>query len=334
MALVSEVKRKITGLSIQQEYLCISLRDLSYPMRVFATVKKNTIFLEVTSTHLFLGYKPLVMALTFAHGSDKLRGFEAEKEVSLHFGQMNFEMNTAWQGHPADKRSIARLALRQTIKRVTGSVTIIFYEGILGEHVFISQAHQGLNNLLEKLRKRAQSNVSLPGNLYGQVRIAYSVPRIISVITVSDGKLVNMFPTDLHGSPDNVIYASSLRIGGEANQQVELYQRVVISEVDPSWYREAYALGKNHRKKLKRMDSFRTHPQLSDQFHFPLPEGVVRYREMVRKDSIDMGIHRIHLYEINSFHTVVEERSTLAHVHQYYAQWRIDQGLKTDYLLR
>jgi len=144
---------------------------------------------------------------------------------------------------------------------------------------------------------------------------------------------MNMFPTDLHGTSGQKGYASSLRIGGMASTQLEKYKRIVISEVDLQSYKESYTLGKNHMAGLKDEKLFPLHRERSGFFDFPLPSFVLRYREMNVTDSFDHGIHRIYLYKVVNQKSV-QQSNTLAHIHQYYAQWRKDQGIPTRLFFR
>ncbi len=334
MILKRQLKKLLTGLSIQQEYLCLSLEDMKESMRVFLTAKNSTSYVEVTKTHLVLGYKPLVVAIVRDLKTTVAELPEMEETICLHFGKSDFESNTRWRDFGADKKSIARVMFHKIEKKTLGMAAVFFFEGIHGEHDFISRWHQWVNTVYQGIKIPRAGNVKLPGNLYEQVRIAYSIPRTVSIVTVSDRDRINMFPTDLHGAAGEEFYMGSLRIGSMANQQVEQFKRVVISEIDTKWYREVYALGKNHMRDIREKENFSLHHQVSDQFLYPLPKGVIRYRELIWRDSVDRGMHRIHIYEVVSARTVIESTATLAHVHQYYVQWRHDRGLKTDYLLR
>jgi hypothetical protein len=233
-----------------------------------------------------------------------------------------------------DSRAVARIQLKKSHRKDLDGHLIYLFEGVHAIHKLIDPFHQFVNNTREKFRIRKKDNVSLPGNLFDQVRIAYSVPRKISMITVSDDTLVNMFPTDLHGTVGSSFYAGSLRIGGSANAQVESLRRVVISDVDASSYLEVYSMGKNHMTDLQNEGRFMLHHNRSRIFNFPLPEWVLRYKEMIHTGSIDMGIHRIHFYRIINSEALENAGPTLAHIQQYYAQWRMDQDLPTTLNLR
>lgn len=254
-------------------------------------------------------------------------------DVCLTFSNKKFELNKAWNGFPSDKNGVAKLSLSKIGQCNLGDSKILFYRGVEGQHFFISFWRQRINNLWEQLRRKSQGNIGLEGNLYEQVRIAYSIPRLISMITVFDGSQINLFPTDLHGAVGTDFYLGSLRIGGEACQQVEQQKRVVISEIDSSDYRWAYVLGKQHMKPMTAPSEFDLSEKVSGIFKFPLPVKVGKYRELEVIDHFDAGIHRIFIYKIIHEH-LVQNFNPLGHVHSYYAQWRNDHGLITNYLFR
>lgn len=322
MRLKNLIKRILTGLTVPQEYVCLNSTNFSYPLSVFYSSTKSK--LNVTSSQLFLGYKPLILALSIKVNDQAYQVVGNQNQITLYFENPDSVTPTP----------LARLVLKKIGEKILDRTAILFYEGVKGEHHFLSSFHQWINRLREKSKKEIPGNVSLPGNLVDQVRIAYSLPRTISIITVSDGNLMNMFPTDLHGPISEKFYAGSLRLQGFANDQIEKYQKIVISEVEPSFYKQAYSLGKNHMQNLRGENEFVLHKVRSKTFNFPLPTAVIAYRELRRIDSIDVGIHRIHLYETIHREILQGGISSLAHIHQFYMQWRLDKGLQTPMLLR
>ncbi len=188
--------------------------------------------------------------------------------------------------------------------------------------------------LYNRRYNKKPGNVYLHDNLYRQVQIAYSIPRVISLITVSDGKLFNLFPTDLHGAVNEQYYISSLRHEGKACKQVEASGRVVISQVHCDAYRTVYALGKNHVQELRTKDDLPFGDINSSVFQLPLPQSVLSYRELELVQSFEHGIHKVLLYKIVSMQSFSHERATLAHIHNVYATWRHNKGLEGNYLLR
>ena len=324
----SNLKKLLTGLSISQEYICLDLAKHEYSLSVYLSALPTPT--EVTACHLFLGYKPLIIGIPLSTGSEEYQALKSLDQI-----QLTFMTNETFQNVLGARPIVlAKLDLTRIAIKTLGDQVIQFYEGRYGQHAFLNFFNQLINRHRDNRRKSDAANINLIGNLYDQVRIAYSVPRIISVITVGEGELFNMFPTDLHGPAGKKFYISSLRIGGRANDQVENLKRVVISQVSASAYKQVYLLGKNHMQDLKPVANFSIDNERSETYKFPLPEGVTQYRELNRIDSFDHGIHRIHLYEVMNSKGLRDESSILAHIHQYYAQWRTDRHLPTQMLLR
>jgi flavin reductase (DIM6/NTAB) family NADH-FMN oxidoreductase RutF len=324
------LKKWITGISIPQEYVCAGRDDLPDQLSVSVTIRGKKVFADVSARHLFLGYKPVVIAIVYDQTEE---AFFCETEACIQFTQGKFEINSTWRGFVTTNRCVARLSLEVAESRVFDGRKVIFYRGTQGTHTFISSMHRLMNDWIEKYRRKSDGNVHLNTNLYEQVRIAYAVPRVIAAITVYDGDTMNLFPTDLHGPMGSLFYAGSLRIGGEACKQVEKYGRIVISEVDASRFRQVYALGKRHMKAMTGLTEFELDTQRSETFGFPLPLGVGVYWELEVNDHFDLGIHRIFMYKIINTHRV-RSINTLTHVHHYYAQWRMDKKQRSNYLFR
>jgi hypothetical protein len=316
MPLVAQLKRWLLGSNLPNEYLCLkanSLPDAPRAMLVFGDAR-----IDVTDDHFLLGYKPLLL------GISALRGHGIcvpAQEATLEF--------IAGSGHP-----VASLDLVRVRDVRFGDDTLLIFEGRYGQHEFLSRVHQAINRMYESRRAKPAGNIGLEGNLYDQVRIGYAHPRVIAIISLGEDKRVNLFPTDLHGPFGDRHYASSLRIGGRACDQVQQLRRLVISTVDASSFSSTYRLGKNHMRELTDIGHFEVAPFRSATFDLPLPRGVLGYRELERIDGFDFGIHRIHFYR--TVHRVVhpEEPAALAHVHRFYAQWRADRGLSTPLLFR
>lgn len=314
------------GLTIPQQYICLSLEDLVEPLSITLTKKESQVAILVNP--VFIGYKPVVFALL-----DNSRSLK-EKEYTLNFHQgSDFAPMSKWNDFPTDKNSVARVLVRCLSVEFKAFPEVRFLMGEMGGHSFLKKLHQTMNSFRDRLAKDKPGNVDLPGNLHDMVRIAYSVPRIIGLVSITEGSRMNLFPTDLHGQLDGNFYISSLRIGGNALQQVEYVRRIVLCEIGSELFAEAYKLGKNHMKDFSSVSAFNLETSVSEKFDFPLPAGVLRYFELSVVESVDIGIHRIFLYKIENIEQV-RSGKTLSHIHQYYAEWRKSNGIKTDLLLR
>jgi hypothetical protein len=264
-----------------------------------------------------LGYKPLLIGVSAFHGREVP---EVEKATLEFIG--------------GSARAVASLDLVQVRCARFGNDVLLIFGCTYGWHEFLSRMHQAMNRIYESTKTKPAGNIWLEGNLYDQVRIGYAHPRVIAVISLGENDRFNLFPTDLHGSFGGRHYAGSLRIGGKACDQVQQLKRLVISTVNASSFRSTYLLGKNHMRELRDVGDFEVASFRSAKFGLPLPRDVLGYRELERIDGFDAGIHRIHFYE--TAHRVIhpQEPAALAHVHRYYAQWRVNHGLPVPLLFR
>lgn len=283
--------------------------------------------MAVTAEPLFIGYKPVIFALPGHSNSSHAA------EYCLNFVHTNFHSNATWKDFPTDKASVARMIVSSLQLEFKSLPALRLLKGEFGQHVFINSFHRTTNLLREITSKTNPGNVDLPGNLHDMVRIAYAIPRIIALVCIFDGFKMNLFPTDLHGQIDENFYISSLRIGGKAQQQVQDIQKIVLCEIESDAFHEAYQLGKNHMKDLSVLSDFVLSSTVSEKFGFPLPNATLRYCELNVLEFVGVGIHRIFLYKIEN-RVNLRPGSALSHVHQYYAEWRKRNGMRTDLLLR
>ncbi len=320
MKLVKKILSKLNGLHYCQEYLCFARESYQQSLHAYV-VNDRHIIKDITNHHLFVGYCPLVFVFT---------NIEFAEHIDLIFSQRLLQPNEQF----AKKDAIAYLQLKKIKQQPVGKKMIAYYEGIYGTHHFQSFFQQLISSVNNRLYNKKAGNVFLPGNLYKQVQLAYAIPRMISLITVGDGSLVNLFPTDLHGQVDSDHYVISLRIGGKAAAQVEAAGKLLIAELYAAAYKEVYTLGKNHMQELKPATCFPFSGLLSTGFQLPLPKPGYAYRELLLLESFIHGIHRIFLFKIVIRQQVVPSNGGLAHIHNSYASWRYKNKLPGNYLLR
>jgi flavin reductase (DIM6/NTAB) family NADH-FMN oxidoreductase RutF len=323
MQLLQKLLNKLNGLHYRQEYLCLAKESFQNPLHAYF-VNDSHIVKDITNEHLFTGYSPLIFTLNSSEFKEPFF------TIKIAFSQLSLQPNDFFK----ERDALAELSLRFIQKQKVGNNEIYYYEGVRGEHQFLPVFRQYIVGLNNQLYNRKTGNVFLNKNLYKQVQIAYSIPRIISLVTVGSGGLYNLFPTDLHGPVNDQYYVSSLRHGGEACKQVESAGRIVISQVHSEAYKTVYSLGKNHMQQLKPKENFFFSEALSKALSLPLPGSVLSYRELELVDSFEHGIHNLLLYKIVSSQVVSTELSTLSHIHNCYATWRYHKGLPGHYLLR
>lgn len=313
------------GLKFRQEYLCLAKESFQPTLHVYL-VHNNRILNDLTHSHQFIGYCPLILSIPASEIPESLNN----STIELIFSEQPFQQNEVF----GKKDAIALLKLKIINHSGAEKSSIFHYEGVVGYHNFLPAFSKLIIGLDNRLYNKKQGNVFLHNNLYKQVQIAYSIPRIISLISVKNGELYNLFPTDLHGPLNDQYYISSLRYEGKACQQVETAKKIVISTVHCQSYKIVYGLGKNHMQDLKPFDNFQFGSRLSKNFQIPVPDPALSYHELEIEDSFIHGIHKIFLYKIIAEEVISPEPTTLAHIHNAYATWRDNKGLSGNYLLR
>jgi hypothetical protein len=325
MQLLQKIFNKLNGLYYRQEYLCLAKESLPDRLHMYL-VAETKVIKDITNHHLFIGYSPLVFA--FFPGPEMV--LSQIDNVKIVFAQRDLDPVEI-----LDKRDVlASIYLRKVPIQFAGCHEVYFYEGTSASHRLLNSFHQFVVQLGNDLYNNKPGNVFLRGNLYKQVQLAYAIPRTISLISVRQNDLFNLFPTDLHGPIADGHYIISLRRGGKAGQQVETVKKILVSEVLLSSYKFVYSLGKNHMQELKDKSQFLFGDKFSATFQLPLPQFASYYRELELLDSVDHGIHRFFLFRIIHQCRIQAAAQTLAHVHNVYASWRRNKGLSGNYLLR
>jgi hypothetical protein len=324
MAFVQKLLNRFNGLNYRQEYLCLAKENFQQPLYAYI-VENGKVLLDVTYTHNFVGYCPLIFALA----SDLVLNFGSES-LQLRFSHLPFKENEILK----EKDAMATLAVKKIFQQGVDETLVSFYEGIKGSHHFLSKFHQSVIGLNNRWYGKKPGNVFLNGNLYEQVQIGYSIPRKICLITVGQNNLYNLFPTDLHGQINEDYYVISLRHEGNACKQVDASGKIVLSDMDANSYKKVYSLGKNHMQPLKDRNASDFSVNHSKNFQLPLPNNAISYKELEVVSSFIAGIHKLILFKIVQEEKLAGKSSTLVHIHNSYATWRKRQGIEGNYLLR
>jgi hypothetical protein len=322
MNLIKKVLGKFSGLKYPQEYLCLAKESFEQPLHVYL-ITGGQIIEDITNSHNFVGYSPVIFTL---FSSQTIPGM-----ITVAFSERPLQPNEKF----SKKDAVAILDMKKINEQAIDNGTVFYFEGTNGRHHFLSSFHQFIIQLQNKFYQKKTGNVFLPGNLYKQVQIAYSIPRTISLITVNNGRCYNLFPTDLHGPVGEKHYIVSLRHEGKACAQVLEAGKILLSEMDSSIYKTVYHLGKNHMQPLKEKEKFRLFSdQVSDALQLPLPHYTVFFRELELIDFFTHGIHQLMLFKVANWQPLQPQTSILAHIHTVYASWRHNNRLKGNYLMR
>jgi hypothetical protein len=325
MQVFKRILQKLNGLHYPQEFLCIAKEEMNEHLHAFLLFE-NIVIGDITQNHHFVGYSPLIIALRSGKDID----LTARDTINICYSPMQLRA-----GETATKKNIvATLQLKKINEQKIEHAAIYYFEGVHGKHKFISGWHQFIIQINNQLYNKTKGNVFLANNLLKQVQIAYAMPRIISLITVSSNGLYNLFPTDLHGEVNEEYYIISLRHEGNACKQTEAAGKILLSNINATYFKEVYGLGKNHMQPLKQKSSFAFSEINSQILNLPLPLYVIEYRELELKTSFTHGIHKILLFKILAKQQINNIPNTLSHIHNVYATWRFKNHFKDKYLLR
>lgn len=300
----SILKKLLLGVVHQQEYICAQAGGVHGELNCFALVNGNKI--PVTDELLFLGYRPLIMGWI----TEKFEN----KELVLLFERKD------------NGKLIASLRLHIEQKFPLEEKTLFLFKGISSMQKFESGFHRFMFSWYERFRTKKPGNIDLDPELYNQVKIAYSIPREIKLVTLGKENAWNVFPTDLHGRAGNKAYIISLRNDKKACRQVMETGKLALWSVSADHAAEVYALGKNHSSDLSPAENHSFTGNKSDTFHFPEPTGAINCEELELQNTLgDIGIHRILLFKSISGNSP-DAPQRLMHLHRSYLQWHIKNG--------
>ena len=74
--------------------------------------------MEVTESHVFLGYKPLIIGISLLTNSLEHQALKDESNICLSFGKKSFNRDKTWRGFLTDRTALARLVLRKIGEKV------------------------------------------------------------------------------------------------------------------------------------------------------------------------------------------------------------------------
>jgi hypothetical protein len=309
------------GITLPQEYLCVNLFDFEHSLKVF--VKDETLDQgrDITQHHLLIGYNPLIIAIDkkYLKNSD----FNQSQTLFLFF-------------RSDDKSEVASLKIKFIHELKLDSTICLIFECVKGVNSFTNHFNRLLKLLHYKLTADKKKNIFLAGNLYEQVKVAYSIPRLIYLASVGSNDLYNIYPTDLSGKMGEHIFIMSLRTMGKANSQVESSGKCLIAKMAADSFMEVYNAGRNHMKELADAATFeiKLSSESSTSFNLPIPFGAIQYYELEKIDKFVVGIHTIHFFRILNSAVLSDKRSILAHIHRDYAEWRLKNSINTNYFFR
>ena len=113
--IINYIKKKILGYSLPQEYACVALEEITDPLRVTLTIKEDNTFLDVSNTHLFLGYKPLIIGIPVQQYLPDLHAFASHEltKFVFHFTKASLNQIQSGRDFLSFDGSVARIILKK-----------------------------------------------------------------------------------------------------------------------------------------------------------------------------------------------------------------------------
>lgn len=315
------ISKILFGTSLLQEYLCFNLLEFN---RSLSMLIKNSVsgeVVDVTDHHLLNGYKPLVISII---------GDIIGEEILDKYNTIS----TSFKDDQNNELAELILELREKINIKSSSALI--FEGVFGKHHFNNNFQKMLRDIKYRLTSKRKNNIYLADNLYDQVKIGYSIPRKIYLVTVGSENRFNVFPSDLSGTLNGKTFILSLRTGGKANEQIEKEGKCVVSEMPADSFEEVYKAGKNHMKDKSDLNqlNIKFREERSAGLNIPVPFDANKYFELETVSKFNLGIHTLHFLKVLNCVKITESNSVLAHIHRDFAEWRIRKGISTNYFIR
>lgn len=284
-----------------QEYLCLGqgARDDLWRFELDGE--------DISGRHLFLGYRPLVVAV---EGDRPSAG-----ELLLRSTHQ--------------RRTVAGILLKRIDLPGIGS-GITFFTGTRAWSRFLPWSQWPLDRVRRWRNARKRGNVATVPAEIDMTRIMYAQPREIHLAVVGSPGRCNIFPTDLHGTIRGR-YLISLRHAGKACAQVMEQGSFALFQMAPDRYKDVYALAPRH---MGEPTAASTIAAIDGSWNgAPRPAGAHAARRLSIGTHHDAGIHRIFQCRIDRDEKF-SRGPVLAHVHASPASWLLRHGHPLEVRLR
>jgi len=246
---------------------------------------------------LFLGYKPLVMGVCDV--PELIQLLPESKHVT-------FEYLNKVSGE-----KVASLELRVDKIFPVEDKFLVLLVGISGTQQLETRLERLAFRLNEMLTKKPAGNIDLTTSEYDQLKIAYSIPREIRMVSVHHELGANTFPIDLFGPAGANHLALSLRHAKKSCAQIVEAKLITIRIMLSKYAPFAYFIGRCHSM---------------DWHKATLPPDQIGKEEFEFTKIIgDYGVHRIIILRRIS-PMIADSPEKLVHVHRSYANWCKRQG--------
>ncbi|REK00669.1 MAG: hypothetical protein DWQ44_04500 [Bacteroidetes bacterium] len=290
------------GTFLPNEYVCIDNKELKSDLRV--TYTSGEFSVNVDDSQFLLGYKPII--------------FGIPAEIILH------SSGEAFLTFYCNDILLGNIHLEKTRDDFFG---LTLFQAASADNNFLS----GFQKLLKRINrlKSRKDQLSPDHKTYRVLELAYSYPRMISLLLLSSGEKINVFPTDLHCIiPDMRKCIISLRENGKALEQTELVKQISLFPMKPAAFQLVYAQGKGHMRDFSDRSDF---PFLDESLN---PENASGRLVLELKGKTKIGIHNLLAFNVLSYDSFSQGNHLLSHVHAHFTAWRLRNGYSDNWLYR
>jgi flavin reductase (DIM6/NTAB) family NADH-FMN oxidoreductase RutF len=150
--------------------------------------------------------------------------------------------------------------------------------------------------------------------------VAYSYPRKVVLVTVSDDKYFNIFPMDFQGFlTESNQYILGLRKTNVAIHRIEQSRKILVCDPPASTRDILYTLGKHHSEAPISKNSLPFGFYPSEKLRMPVADFAVNYYELKLRQSKTLGSHVLLVCEVIHRQRAHEQAQHLYHVHTIHA---------------
>ena len=121
------LRKILFGITLQQEYLCVRANEFVKALKVIAYDNSFKHKVDITSNLLFVGYKPLTLAVD----SRYLNEIKVNRHENLH---LSF--------YTQENKELAKLIVKLINQVNFNSVISLIFEGVKGLHSFSNNFHK------------------------------------------------------------------------------------------------------------------------------------------------------------------------------------------------
>ncbi|HVN77719.1 MAG TPA: flavin reductase [Terriglobia bacterium] len=152
--------------------------------------------------------------------------------------------------------------------------------------------------------------------------IAFFVcPRPVVLVSVTDGRVSNIFPMNLMGPIGGNYFSFALNSTRPVTSLVERAGRVALSSLPMEYTSLAYELAKNHKREHADWNLLPFSTRLSTRLGLPVPEFSLRVRELQIEATRKMGSHTLFVARIIQDESWADGLQFFT-VHGFYQAWR------------